>query len=357
YAPYRNNRATFYAGGFAGVAFSLIELSKALSVPAYEEAALILTEKIAADAKPVDFGVIWTGYSGPYHDGGTILYLLYAARHFNRPEWKELAAQGGRAIISTGETYGADQVWYKGFHNILAEFNGKDPEKESDFFPNFSYGTSGMTYVLARLYEETGDRDFLDAAEKGANYLISIAVPASQGRLIPYHYPDNREDVFFLGLCHGPVGSSRVFVLLHRLTKNPIYRDFYVELTQGIIGAGAPEYHSAGYWDCHCQCCGTAGFVNLFLGIWLESGGDEYLDYAVRSGKVLLGGATYDGEKAIWYQAFTRLKPDLITTDLGYMEGAAGIGVALLQLSTALGEDFTTIRLPDDPFATAGHRA
>jgi hypothetical protein len=91
--------------------------------------------------------------------------------------------------------------------------------------------------------------------------------------------------------------------------------------------------------------------VNLFLGTWLETGSEEFLDYAVRSGKALLGDATVVKERAAWYQAFSRIDPDQITADLGFMNGAAGIGVALLQLHGALAGRFGTVRLPDDPFA------
>ncbi|AEF84476.1 conserved hypothetical protein [Treponema primitia ZAS-2] len=343
---YVENAPTFYTGGFAGVAFSLIELSKASGNRLYEQAALALTEKIAASAKPVESGVIWTGFSGANHDAGTIVYLLYASNHFKRLEWRTLAAEGGRAIISTGISHGVDQVEYKGFKNPLLR-----PDAPETIYPNFAYGTAGMSYALAKLYEETGDRDFLEAAEKGASYLISIASPVKDGKLIAHHLPHHEDEIFYLSTCHGPAGTARLFVLLNRLTKNQKYQNFYEELIRGIIATGAPEYHSAGYWNCHSQCCGTAGILNLFIGIWIESGKKAYLDYATRAGKVLLGSAKFDGEKAVWYQAFSRTNPGKVDAVLGYSEGAAGIGAALLQLATALDGSFNTIRLPDDPFA------
>jgi lantibiotic modifying enzyme len=208
-----------------------------------------------------------------------------------------------------------------------------------------------MCYALARLYEETRNIVFLEAAEKGANYLISVAVGVKNGRLIPHHLPYHPDDdLYYVSFCHGPAGTGRLFVLLYRLTGNQIYKEFYYDLAQGIIGIGAPEYHSAGYWNCHCQCCGTAGFLSYFLGIWLESGKEEYLQYAVRSGKVLLGSATYRDGRSVWYQAFMRTNPGSVDAVLGYSEGAAGIGVALTHLASALDGKFKALRLPDDPF-------
>ncbi|MDR2106187.1 MAG: hypothetical protein LBP24_02125 [Coriobacteriales bacterium] len=348
FEPYRNNESTFYAGGFSGVAFALVELAKATGNRDFDEVAYLLTEKVASLAQPAPAGVLWTGYSGTNHDAGTIHYLLYAARHFDQPAWRELAAQAGRAIIATGVREQSGGVRYQGFKNLLDYI--VDDSGAEQFFPGYAYGTAGMSFALARLYEETGEAAFLEAAREGAEYLISIAQPVRAGKLIPYMQPENPEHIFYLGLCHGPVGSARLFYSLGYLADDERYRQFYLDLVRGIIGAGAPEYHSSGYWHTHCQCCGTAGFVNLFLGTWLKTGSEEFLDYATRSGKALLGDATVLEGRAVWYQAFSRIDPDLISADLGYMNGAAGIGVALLQLHSALAGRFITIRLPDDPF-------
>ena len=161
------------------------------------------------------------------------------------------------------------------------------------------------------------------------------------------------DEVHFLGLCHGNTGVSRLFLLLSRLTGEQVYKDFLFGLVQGIIEVGAPENHSAEYWYCHCQCCGTAGFVNLFLGVFFEFGDKEYLSYAIRSGDALLKGAEYENDGAVWPQAFTRLEPDKFTVDLGYFGGSAGIAASLLQLHAALEEGSQPLRLPDDPFLSS----
>ena len=41
--------------------------------------------------------------------------------------------------------------------------------------PNFSHGTAGIAYFLARVHEETNERKYLDAAIAGAKYLQAIA--------------------------------------------------------------------------------------------------------------------------------------------------------------------------------------
>jgi hypothetical protein len=63
-----------------------------------------------------------------------------------------------------------------------------------------------VAFVLARLYEETGNSRFLDAARQGALHLQKIATVRGRGALISYRYPD-LADVYYPGFCHGPAGS------------------------------------------------------------------------------------------------------------------------------------------------------
>jgi lantibiotic modifying enzyme len=347
--PYSKNQWSFYVGGIGGIAFSLIHLYQATGDKRYKDAAFTLTGQIAGAAQKTRGGITWSGYSGINQDGGTILYLLYAANYFEHPEWKDLAKQGALAIAATETDAGGGRSHYAGLANPLQDFSKTSDGKA--FFPGFSYGDSGLAYVFAKVYEETGEKKLLEAAEKAADYLIAITDPIGEkGGLIPYWQPENPEGIHYLGFCHGPVGSSRVFVLLHRLTKKEKYRDFYLRLTEGIIESGAPEYHSTGYWDCHCLCCGTAGFVNHFLGIWLETGDSRYFDYALRSARVILGSANYNGKAAVWYQVFMRTWPDIISADIGYYNGSAGIAAMLIRAAAALENRLDVIRLPDDPY-------
>ncbi|MDR1902462.1 MAG: hypothetical protein LBQ88_09310 [Treponema sp.] len=349
--PYSKNEWAFYVGGVGGIAFSLLQLYRAGGGKRYEEAALKLCEGIAGAAEETAGGLKWSGYSGINQDGGTILFLLYAAAYFKRPEWKEIARRGALAVAATEVDTGNGKYRFEGLANPLKDFSGGATES---FFPGFAYGVSGYGYVFARVYEETGDKKFLEAAEKAADYLVSISTPVGEtGRLIPYWQPENTGGIHYLGFCHGPVGSSRIFVLLHRLTGNKKYRDFYTSLAEGIVGTGAPEYHSAGYWDVHCMCCGTAGFINHFLGLHLETGEQKYLDYALRSAKVILGSANYNGNTAVWYQVFMRTSPDKIGADLGYYHGSAGIASQLLRTAAFLEGEFQVIRLPDEPYRAA----
>ena len=85
---------------------------------------------------------------------------------------------------------------------------------------------------------------------------MNIAVGDETGRLIPYQdHPVTGPtyDKYYLSTCHGPVGSTLAFRELYEITGEEIYRNWTIELSRGIVRAGAPEKHSWGFWNCQCQ--------------------------------------------------------------------------------------------------------
>lgn len=68
------------------------------------------------------------------------------------------------------------------------------------------------TFVLARLYEETRRAEFLAAAKEGARHIQSIAKVEGDSALVYYREPD-LEGLYYLGYCHGPAGTARLFYL------------------------------------------------------------------------------------------------------------------------------------------------
>ncbi len=85
-----------------------------------------------------------------------------------------------------------------------------------------------------------------------------------------------------------------------------------------------------------CQCCGTAGIVDFFTSLWAATGKAEHLAFARRvAAQTLSRASDLDGQGSRWYQAWTRTQPWNVTAEMGYMIGAAGVGVGLLHLHLA----------------------
>ena len=86
-----------------------------------------------------------------------------------------------------------------------------------------------------------------------------------------------------------------------------------------------------------------------------RSTGDEtYLAFARRVTANLLGRApATPGGGLKWVHAEHRVRPEYTYAQTGYMQGAAGIGMLLLQMDAAERGRRWTFRLPDSPFGEA----
>ena len=90
-----------------------------------------------------------------------------------------------------------------------------------------------------------------------------------------------------------------------------------------------------------------AGF---FLDLHRATGDVAYLEFARRVTDHLLNGATRTPEGLKWIQAEHRVRPEFLVAQTGYMQGAAGIGMLLLQMDAVERGEMPAIVFPDSPF-------
>lgn len=229
--------------------------------------------------------------------------------------------------------------------------------------PNFSHGTAGVAYFLARLGAVTNEAMYLDAAKKGAAYILSLT---GKDRLIFHHKPDG-EDLKYLGWCHGPVGTSRLFALLHRQTKQRRYGRWIDQAAEALTACGIPEQRTPGFWNNYGYCCGDAGVLRFFLDLHRLDGKPEQLAFAKRLAGFLIakgekadglrfgdpppqGGGGLPGEGLKWTFAENRVSPKDVKAQTGLMQGAPGIGLALLWLHEFEAKQEALVRFPDAPW-------
>jgi len=340
--------------GLAGIAFTLAETWKVTRVPAYHDAALEATRALAGAAVPAGKGVQWVSSPAVGLGGGIILYLLYAARTFKQDTLLKLAARGGNRIIQLGQPDARGGLRWQGLPEQSARKAAAGIPQDA-YFPNFELGTAGVAFVLARLYEETRQAAFLEAAKAGARHIQSIATVKGNAALVYYREPD-LQDLYYLGYCHGPAGTARLFYQLHKVTGEPDYLEWTEKLARGVIEAGVPEKLTPGYWNVACQCCGAAAEVDFFLSLWLATGKRTYRDFARRIADQLISRETnLDGKGYRWYQAWTRVRPWEVSAETGYKIGASGIGAALVHTHLAIADRYNAILFPDNPFPRTQH--
>lgn len=327
--------------GVSGIGMALYLVGQMLSEPRYSAALGAIADRIVKAADPSNPKGTWTEYAGYIADSSTILYLLHAARLLNQPRYLRTARQAGDRLIALATQESDGTLAWRGPQN---------PTIPHLYYPNFEMGTSGIAYTLASLFEATGERRYLDAAKRAAGHLMNIAAVSGNAALIPYALPDH-SDIFYLGFCHGAAGTARAFYKLHQQTGDRIYLDWTDRLAQGILATGAPELESPGMWNTMTQCCGVASHVTFFLGLWAAFGNARHLELAQRAGRVISSRASnLDGKGDRWFMAWSRVDPNIVNTETGYMIGASGIATALLHLHLANAGRYD-VSLPfDNPF-------
>ena len=323
--------------GVAGIGFALAEAFKATGDARYKDGAVRCARLLEERAKKAGKGIEWSDTTDIISGGAGIgLFLLYAARELNEPSLRALAIQDGNRLIelSRSETAGIKWAMSPGFARLM---------------PNFSHGTAGIAYFLATLYRETRKREFLDAALAGAKYLQAVSKNDGDVCLIFHNEPDGK-DLYYLGWCHGPVGTSRLFYRLYQVTGERVWMDWVKRSARAIMTSGIPEQQTPGFWNNVSQCCGSAGVAEFFLSLHQATGDRAYLEFSKRVTAQLLAKATRDASGMRWIQAEHRVRPELLIAQTGYMQGAAGIGMLLFHLDGFQRGKKASVKFPDSPF-------
>jgi lantibiotic modifying enzyme len=332
--------------GLTGVAYTLAEVGRAGGATDLGEGARSALDRVVAAARPVEGGVAWHGgdplqasYDIIGGSAGIGLTLLWAHEALGHPTALETAVRAGDCLAARGRLTDTGLKW---------------PMSEAypRLMPNFSHGTAGVAYYLARLWEVTRDPKYLDPATRGARYLESVAVCDDDGGCLVFHHEPEGEGLFYLGWCHGPVGTARLFYQLSRVTDGDPegWMEHVLQGARGIRHQGVPEVRPAGFWNNVSQCCGDAGAGDFFLSLHAATGDAEHLAFARRLAGYLEEQATREGEGARWIQAENRTQPENVVAQTGWMQGAAGVGAFYLHLDGAERDRRARVVLPDSPW-------
>jgi hypothetical protein len=323
--------------GLSGVGYALAETYRFSKKDKYLEGMQRCLEFLEDRAVDKGRGVQWSDTTDIISgNAGTGLFLLYAAGVLDEPAWIALAERAGQRLCELGQETEGGLKW------------AMHPEYPR-LMPNFSHGTAGIAYFLGRLYQETRKQEFLDSALAGARYLLEVAEVEDNGCLIFHHEPGG-EDLFYLGWCHGPVGTARLFYLLHQITGEKEWLTWMERGARSLLQSGIPEKETPGFWNNVGVCCGSAGVADFILSLHEIDPHPEYLDFVMRLTSDLLARGTRDENGLRWIQAEHRSRPDFLQAQTGLMQGAAGIGLWFLRLDAYKQGKHVSIFLPDTPF-------
>lgn len=331
--------------GLSGSAFVLEETFRASAQEKYRQGVEKCIKLIQANAKSIGSGIEWDGSTDIIEgSAGLGLTLIYLSQRLNQPDLLTLAQQAGKRLLDIAIPEKGGLKWK--LH----------PEYER-IMPNFSHGTSGIAYFLATLYKHTKKKEFLEGALAGARYLLAIANTENDSCLV-YHNDKGGEKLYYLGWCHGPTGTARLFYRLYETTGDNSWMQWLKKSANGILTSGIPGKLTGGFWNSVGRCCGSVGVAEFMLDIHRSAAEksnnktSRYLSFAKKMTEDLLKRATpaANGKGLKWIQAEHRVRPKLLQAQTGLMQGAAGIGLWLLKMHAHENGKKETIRFPDTPF-------
>jgi lantibiotic modifying enzyme len=325
--------------GLAGIGFTLGEVYTATGDQKYRTGLERVVARLGTLALESGRGIEWSGVTDMISGStGTGLFLLHAAKVLSSDAALTMARRAGARLVEVGKPAEGGLMWE------LSPGYARN-------YPNFSHGTAGVAYFLATLSKATGDRTFLDAALGGAKYLKAIAKTDGDVCLIFHHEPgDDGKDLYYLGWCHGPAGTARLWYQLYRVTGDRDWLAWAERSARAVLASGIPDARTPGFWNNVSACCGSAGVASFFLEMHTITGKAEYLAFSRKVTGELLAKATRDASGTRWVQAENRVSPDAVVAQTGWMQGAAGIGSWLLRLDAFDRKRPGGVKLPDDPF-------
>jgi|GEM_PF-402490 len=266
---------------------------------------------------------------------GTGLFLLEMHRTTGDAKCLDAARGAADWLLSVAVKDGDGMKW-------------KSTAQLERFYTGYSHGTAGIADFLLKVYEATEDEKYLKGAEAGARWLRSVA-REDKGGLKWFHYEPDHTDAFQTGWCHGPAGTGRLFLDLHRVTGKQEYLDVAVKGGEWLVAEVKPSNPDAVHYGVS-MCCGAAGVGDYFLDLAFQTRDDRWIEHAAGVGRWLIRHAKRDGDGLKWTNYDQPDEKGKVYYGTGHMTGAAGVGTFLLRLDCTLrGEEARVITTLDKP--------
>jgi hypothetical protein len=330
-------RMGFY-NGLAGNIFTLSEMQRALRLDRYRNSLLTLIPLLEKGARKEIVNDVIVGVAG------IGLVLLHLSDMEENDSLIIFASALGDTLVQRSIPAGSGIHWKRA--------------QDMDFnLPNFSHGTAGIGYFLARLYEVTRQQAYLTRAEQAARYLMDIADREGGLFLVPYGIPNEGfATKYDIGWAHGPPGTARLFYFLWKLTGKEEYREIVAENVRSLGQSGIPgPTRDSLRWTGSFridQRFGTSGAATFLLKLQRAGESAGYPDLGRTIVDDLLRRSQHSEAGRYWvlprYGFQGQRGDDAAYT--GYFYGAAGLGFALLEMHYTEVNQVPGFRFPDDPF-------
>lgn len=134
--------------------------------------------------------------------------------------------------------------------------NAADLRANDSLATGFEEGNAGIGWVYLQAYELTGNKHYLEMAERAAQWLSDVAVKGKNGSVSWHEDMSPTNPLIHVNLDNGAAGISIFFEELYSVTKSPVYKTV-VNGAQTWVKSQA-KYDSKGniYW------VDNSGYIN-----------------------------------------------------------------------------------------------
>ena len=313
----------------------------ALDAPGADAAVRRMTDTASVDgwAPGVPVSDVQYRPDGRINDAtlGTASVLLAAVWAMRRDVGgsQDLAERAAEILMAEAQDEPTGLNW----HMVSPRFQ-LEPGPE---LPNWSHGLAGIAASLALAGSELDRPDLVEAARRGAEHLVTLGDTSDGGFVVPLSIPPAdpaRADPISYGWCHGPTGTSMLFLALDRAGVTEVggrpTTSWYARGRHSVRVSGLPDRLRPGFWDNDGRCCGTSAVGDAFLDAYARTGDDDELAFAVRLGDALVERAVVTDGHAYWRFLEHRNEDPLLRPGVTWMQGAAGIAAYLFRLGRVL---------------------
>jgi hypothetical protein len=273
---------------------------------------------------------------------GVVLAAVWAGGEHARA----IAGTGGQALLAVADETEGGLDW------------GIVPGSASRA-PNYSHGTAGIAAALAIAGADLGRADFVAAACKGAQHLLTVGSLDENGFIVPRTLPYSARDVepVTYNWCHGPAGTSQLFAALALAGVDNVAGLPVGSLRQrcldAVLNSGVPARLRPGFWDNDGRCCGTAGVGDILLDAAQDCGDPARAAVLLAAARTMADAlaerAIRDQAGARWRFTEHRRDPPLLPPGTSWMQGAAGIAAFLLRLARVMDSGLSGAAVVDRP--------
>jgi lanthionine synthetase-like protein len=257
-----------------------------------------------------------------------------------------IAATGGQAMLAVAEETEGGLDW-----GIVPGSRSKTP--------NYSHGTAGIAAALAIAGAALGRADFVAAARRGAQHLLTVGSLDGDGFIVPHTLPYSTRDVepVTYNWCHGPAGTSQLFPALAAAGVDEVSGLGVASLRQrclnSVLGSGVPARLRPGFWDNDGRCCGTAGVGDILLDAAQDCADQARAGLLLQAARTMTDALTERAIRgqggAFWRFTEHRQDPPLLPPATSWMQGAAGIAAFLLRMARVMDNGLTGAAVVDRP--------